>query len=437
MDILYAFAHVGNLVDNTRDVVAPVGELSSFSMTFSQDKLFYTNVDYPSLTLVSFFYQGDEKEHLQLDLAQQILILKATDWVYRQARFGNFDESIAEFQTKFLTEFGGELEIQESGVMVNFGHNQHCPESITIAPLGQLQERNWVIWLSDEAFINQCPTSVIKPVAPIVNLDGFFDTAQNVHPMVVPPDMQRMNDKAEELKGSYPYTALRTWVFDWVDPANEENRIPTHWLTVHYGESGNNIDQAKEAIRDHILENSDRGREEWAKIFPDIFTSTEFIVIPHYDLISRPSRTRQTAFYSPITNHTKSLQDAIAHVRGTGYNPEHIETVLETAPSLYRSLAVSVVGGPENRDGIDRFSERYPDFMNVATTHVDFGYMEEETRAFVLVLNHLLSVAESATPSSSIPREFNRITRDEQVYIATSFEEFLYLVVPKYAYGEE
>lgn len=434
MDILYGFAHLGHLVDNAEDVVGPVGELSSYSMTFARDKLLYNDVEYPNLTLVSFQYQN-EVERLTLTNVQQTLLLSTLDWVYKQARFGNFSESIADFQAKFLTEHGGKIDLIDSGVMVNFGNNRNCPEFVTVSPPGLSNDVQWVVWLSDEAFRNQCPISHIFVIPPIMDLDRFFEDAETVYHLVTPPDMVGMNDSAEMEKGKYPHTALRTWSFDWVDPNNEDNRIPTIWLSGHYGDAGNNLDQAKEAIRDYILKNSKRGREEWAPLFPDIFTSTEFIVIPHYDLIAVPSKTRQSAIYSPTTDYATTLSDALRLVKGVGYTPPHIESVIQTTSSLYRSLAISMVGGPENRDGINKFNARYPDYINVATTHVDFGYMQESTREFVMVLNELLMICEAATPSSTIPRKFNRIVRDDQVYIGINFDDFLWLVVPKYAYG--
>lgn len=434
MDILYGFAHLGHLVDNTPDVVGPVGELSSYSMTFARDKLIYSNAEQPGLSLVNFFYQNDV-EALTLSPSHQGLILEICNWIYQQGRSGNFTESIQEFQNAILDEHSASIEINDSGAMATFGNGRYCPEFITIAPSGHGDNISWTIWFSDNAFRNQCPISTIMPVAPIEDLDDFFGTPVDVRNVATPPDIQKMNDTAETLKGDYPYTALRTWMFDWVSPSDPTDRIPTYWLTLHYGDAGNNLDQAKEALVDHILKNSERDREDWAKIFPDLFTSTEFIVIPHYDLVARESMSRQPAIYSPTVNHNKSLEDALNHVRGVGYTPDHIEEVVEITPTLYRSLAISVVGGPENRNGIDRFSLRYPDYMNIATTHVDFGYMEEATREFVMVLNELIHIAEQATPSSSIPRRFNRITRDEQTYISINFQGFLYLVVPKYDYG--
>jgi hypothetical protein len=94
---------------------------------------------------------------------------------------------------------------------------------------------------------------------------------------------------------------------------------------------------------------------------------------------------------------------------------------------------LAVVGGPENRDGIDQFIERYPDYINVPTTHVDFMQMKEETRQFCLILAEMLMHAEEMTRDSGVPTGFNRLIRDDVVYIAKSFNKFLYLVVTKYS----
>lgn len=433
MDIMYGFAHLGHLVDNTPDVVGPVGELSSYSMTFARDKRIYSNAEQPGLSLVSFLYDNGVQT-LNLSPAHQGLMLEICGWVYQQGRSGSFNENIQSFQSSLINAHSAKVELADSGSMVQFGNGQYCPEFISFSPTGKSTEIKWTIWFSDSAFRNQYPASIIYVVPPVKTLDDFFGSSTDVNALVVPPDIQKMNDTAETLKGDYPYTSLRTWMFNWVNPTNSADRISTFWLTIHYGDAGNNLDQAKEAIVKHILENSTRTREDWAKIFPDLFTSTEFIVIPHYDLISRASMSRQSAMYSPTVSHGKSMLDALEFIRGNGYTQAHIKEVLEVTSTLYRSIAISVVGGPENRDGIKKFSARYPDYMNIPTTHVDFGYMEEETREFVLILNELVYVAEQATASSSLPRKFNRITRDDQVYISINFKGFLYLVVPKYAY---
>lgn len=435
MEFFKGFAHQGHLVDNALHVVNPIGELSSMGSTYARDKALYSNVEHPGLTLVSFEYTADGVP-VVMSLGSQNLIFEVIEWVYSQSRQGLLSADIVEFQGKFITKFGDRVDYKNSGLMLRYQNDKYCPEFIDIAPTGTSALISWKIWFADEAFRNQCDTSEILVIPPVDDLDSFFDTFIAVKDLVQPPDIQGLNDKANLAKGEYPYTSLRTWDFEWIDRGNVANKVMTYWLTVHYGEAGNNLDSVKEAIRNHILSNSVYSREEWAKVFPDIFTSTEFIVIPAYQNVAVPNRSRQNGLYSPTLRPGVANQMALLFSKGTGYTEPHILEHVETTTSLFRSAALTMVGGPENLYGIKYFSDRYPDYANIQTTHVDFGYMSEETREFVMLLAELIKLADVTTPSTSIPRGFNRIVRDDIVYVSATFKRFLYLVVTKHSVME-
>lgn len=430
MEIFKGFAHIGQLVNNSPDEVSPVGEISSESLSFMKDKKLFTSGDYPNLTLLGFTQTVDGVETEFAGTKQQ-LILKAASWTYARANNGTITVDVETFRQTFVAAFGTELDLISSGVHVKYNTNRYCPEFITIAPKNESSTITWKIWFSDQAFLNQYDDFVIIPVTPILDLDSMFDTYETVLALTTPADIQGMNDRANAAKGNYPYTALRTWAFDWVDPSNRDARIPTYWLTLHYGERGNNLDSVKEAIREHILANSDKPREDWAVIFPDIFTSTEVIVIPAFNLIAVPNRARETGVYSPTISLAMAEHLALKLSVGVDYNDEHIKSVIEVTNCIYKSIALVTVGGPENKDGVDKFSLRYPDYISVPTTHVDFGYMAEETRDFVLMIVEMVRLADELTPSMSLPRGFNRIVRDGITFVSANFKGFLWLVASR------
>ncbi len=427
MEIFKGFAHIGQMVNNVPDEVSLIGEISSDSLSFKRDKKLYVSGDYPNITLIGFTQEVDGVETPFITV-NQILAIKASAWTYQQANGGNIDSNMESFQQSFIEHFGLELDLVESGPHVRYSNNLHCPEYIVIAPKNKSTTMNWKIWFSDQAFLNQYDDYIIVPITPVLNMDSLFDTFEVVTGLTVPPDMQGMNDRANDAKGSYPYTALRTWMFNWVDPSNRDAKIPTYWLTLHYGERGNNLDSVKEALRDHILANSDRPREDWAVIYPDIFTSTEIIVIPAFNKVAVPNRARETGVYSPTISTQDAVMLANALCRGVGYNKVHIDSVTEITNCIYRSAALVTVGGPENQNGINTFSKRYPDYISVPTTHVDFGYMAEETRDFTLLLIEMVRLADEMTGSTSLPKGFNRIVRDDVTYVSSSFKGFLWLV---------
>lgn len=435
MELFKGFAHQGYLVDNAMHAVTPIGELSSMGSTYARDKPLYTNTNYPGLTLVSFQYTSDG-EPVVMSLSTQNTLFEMVDWIYAQSRTSEFTSERLDFQNKFIAQFGTTLEYGNSGDMVRYQNDKYCPEFIEVSPFGASALVVYKIWFSDEAFRNQCDTSEILIVPPVEDLDTLFDNYISVRDRIVPPDMQGLLGKANTLKGEYPYTTLRTWEFEWIDRGNAANKLPMYWITIHYGEEGNNLDAVKEAIREYILANSVYSREDWAVVAPELFTSTEFIFIPVFQNIAVSNKTRQTGLYSPTVDVATINQMALLFSKGTGYTEPHILENTEVTTSLFRSAMMVVVGGPENLYDIKKFSQRYPDYANLQTTHVDFGYMKEPTRKFVMMITRLLALADVTTPSSSIPRDFNRITRDGVLYVSGTLDRFLFLVATKHSIME-
>lgn len=431
MNIFKAFAQIGSLVDNTLGVIAPIGEMAPRSRTAAREKTEHSFADFGAETLVGFSYKVNDVPTVVSDEIA-FSCLTAINWIYSQAKLGTFTEEKDSFQQAFITHFGTQFDLIDSGRNIAFG-NYFCPEYILFAPLNQSATINWKIWFSDDSFYNQYDEFVILPVPPVVALDSFFDDYDTVLAMVKAIQQSDIFSRMNTAKGVFPETVMRNDVFAWTDPTDPTKTIDTDWVTVIYGPNGDNLDAVKEAIRDYILDNSTHTRDDWATIFPDLFTSTEFIATPLYMNWAVPQEVRQNGIWSGIAGIQQAMQVCHLTCKGVKYTNAHIDTVLCIVPSQYRSLMLAVVGGPENRNGIDMFNERYPDYINVPTTHVDFLQMKEETRQFCMMLAEMLLHAEEMTKNSGVPAGFNRLIRDDVVYIAKSFNKFLYLVVTKYS----
>lgn len=434
VNILKAFAEIGPLAINTPGVVAPIGELAPISRTFSREKSLNSFQQYVNTKLVTFSYKVDGvPATISAAIAQQVL--NGVYWTHQQAQLGAFNETKDSFQQKFITQFGATFDLIDSGAMIASG-NYWYPEYITFAPKGASTTISWRVWFADASFQNQYDEYEIDVVPPIINIDQFFNDAQTVKGIIDGIDIADIFKRCDDVKALAPETVIRLDKFDWVEKGQngaQDIRLPTPWATVIYGWAGDNLDARKEAIRDYILSHSEHTRDEWAEIFPDLFTSTEMIIIPRYDLFSIPNATRDLGIYSPTVDFVGAMNLAHKLCKGVKYTDAHIDSVISSTTSLYRSLALCVVGGPENRNGIDTFYEKYPDYINVPTTHVDFMRMNEATRKFVLLLTDMLQEAEAMTPNTGVPREYNRLTRDGVVYLATTYDNFLWLVVTKYS----
>lgn len=429
MKLFKGFAQIGPLSNNNQGVVAPIGEISPISLTFTREKSLHTDATYGELLLIGFSYKEDEIVTPVPDATAEAC-LRIMDWVYQRSQSGVLTASKDSFQQLFIQEMGSEFDLIESGTHVEY-NTFYAPEYVIVSPYQESTEINWKIWFSDEAFYNQFDETEIKVIHPIENVDLFIDSFFDVQAVVSAISIADIITRTELEKSVYPFSVMRADTFEWRDPINPDNRFQISWTTLIYGEAGNNADSVKTAIQNAILANSQYDRETWADYFPDLFTSTEFIITPFWHKYSVPDMTRESGVHAGAVGVLDAVEICRATGKGTNYTDTHVSDKLAIAGTQYKSIMLGIVGGPDNLDGIDEFYKKYPDYMNVPTTHLDFYRMSAKTREFYMILAGMLEKAESLTSSAGIPRGYNRLIRDGVVYLALTHERFLYLVVSK------
>jgi len=118
--------------------------------------------------------------------------------------------------------------------------------------------------------------------------------------------------------------------------------------------------------------------------------------------------------------------------RGPAYTTAWVNAQYELASHTYKSVAFGVVGNPQNRGGIVRFSKQFPDYMLVTNNTADFDRLDPETTGeWLLVFANLLKVAETMDRYTSVPLGVSRMIRDGVVYASAVFQRVNYLVVTK------
>lgn len=431
---LKAFAHIGALVDNNRGVVAPIGELSPIAMTYSREKEYYNTASVPGQVLVVFSSKRDGKVETTNGVLATAL-LGVSKWIYDQAQAGSFTGNAESFRTKFIVQYGTTYSLNGVGTMIKAGNNVNVPGYIEIRDVKD-ETLRYRLWFASEIFEQQYDEYEIKVVPPVDDLEVFFQGSTTVKEALADRTPDISMERLESAKGGYPETKLRSELFQWWDPNKLTNRIDTYWTVLIQGVAGNNIDAIKEAIKNYILANSKRTKEEWAKIFPEIFTATEFIIVPMWGFYSVTNRVLEKGLYSSITKFTEGLKNLKRLVRGEGYTEEWIEAHAEMFNTTHMGLNCTVIGGPKNRDNIFELYQRYPDYFSVRSTEDDFMRMAPETRRFVLNLEQMLLVAENMTPDSSIPVAYSRMTREDVLYLVATVDKFQFLIASKFSYED-
>lgn len=450
------FISFGATTNNTADQIAPLGELSVRSETYAKDRLLFGGSagSVPDTSVVvSVFNSRSVTTGLPVSIPVPYsdTLLEISQWCYRQALLGVFTAETEVFLQQLLAEFTGAIADVEIGPMIQQGQ-MFLPEYVifylnqahftgynwgTQANEDQYSQPRFKFWFSDAAFSDQYDEYVFEFVGPIPNLNDFFLPAAQVRTRVDLRTVTEHFSLAQLKAGEDPYTIVKSISFNYHDPLDTNSIYPTNWTILIYGAAGDNIDAIKSLLAEWILDNSTHTREEWVVIFPDIFTSTEFIITPMWTQYSVPNRVLDPGVYSPTVNIARGVQVARTTCTGTSYTNAHIDVNLAVVSCLYKSIALLILGGPENSDNVFRFEEKWRDYMAVTTSSPDFNRMQPLTQEWVNMLYAMLRIAEDMTEFSDIPPGYTRLKRtngagQQILYLVNSIQNVQYLVVSKF-----
>lgn len=432
MYTLKGFMVYGPLADNTVSVIAPLGELSTQSSTYSKEKGQYTNSLYNDSKFVSFRSRQETdgvEQLIPVPVAHQEMVLNIGQWIYDSSMNGDITGTQDRCLDLMTTRFAPAIYDITLGEMINDGF-RWMPAWVMYSVTGESVNRVR-FWCSDSAFRSQYDEYEMEFVPPLEPMDSFFNDPTLVKNTILSRSLSETFDKVEIVKNKNPYTYLINQEFEYIALLDRTNRFFTNWTVLIWGPAGNNPDIIKEELSKYILGLSTHLIDEWRLLFPDIFTSTEFIITPMWDQFAIPNRQIITGIYSPTTNLIRALGMAYATARGEGYNRDHLNNNLALSTTIYKSLSFLAIGGPYNTNEVYRFDEQWVDYLVVPSNTPDYNRMSIATQEWTTLFTKMLIVAETATLYSDIPTGMSRIIRDGIMYIAASYNRILYLIVSR------
>lgn len=451
---LKAFYSFSQLVDNTVDTVALVGELSAHSRTFAKDRAIYgsstgelNTAPTVELTVFSSKRVADQVA-VPVPAPYVDKLLSIGRWCFVNATLGNFGTDSKLFYNALIAAYPGLITQATIGPMRAGAGVVKLPEYIdlymdpNVASSTWGDERNYLnlshirIWLSDAAFQSQYDEYDIEIVAPLDDIDQFFQTPAQVSLAMNNISLSTIIQRVNNAAGTNPYTVLREMAFKYKAPSDDTFVVEVPFFFVIYGRAGDGADRLRLALQDWILSHSSHSRDEWITIFPDIFLVTEFVIVPMWSSYAIPNQTLQMGVHSPSVTLSRAVELAHGLVTGYQYSESHINSALNIVSTLYESLQLLIVGGPNNSNGLIRFNQIWKDYITTPTSSTDFNRMSPTTQRFVLLLEEMLKVAETATGLTNIPADYSRITRtnnndDEVDYVSINFQGIQYLVATK------
>lgn len=452
---LKGFVIIGSFADNGRHQTAPLGELSLLSATYATDRAVYATTAGSSgspvpMALSVFSSKTVSERYYDVPTEYSDFLLRVIRWSQEQASAGAFGPTTESFRQRFMAEFDGYvLDAQVAEMVTHNGLWLPSNVSFYLLPaalgsawtpeeLADLERSRIKLWFADSAFRTQYDEFELEFVAPVATsrLDDFFQRAELVADMVAERTIPQMQTEIHLAKEGNPETKITAMTFQYHDPNDRTYRRDTNWNFIIWGAAGDNVDSLKAGLAEWILANSTHTRQEWAVIFPDIFTSTEFVITPGWSFFAIPNKTQLAGMHSPVVNAVAGMQMARRTSIGTAYTQAHIDKVLAITGIPYKSMSLLIVGGPENREGVNRFEEQFPDYLNVPTSSTDFSRMSKPTRDWIVLINRMLVVAEELTDFSDLPQDMTRVKRTNDAgevfqYVVANHLNVQYLVASR------
>lgn len=427
---LHGFVVINDLIDNDPGETSTLGELSSYSATYSIEKGYYTLDSVPRVRLVSFrSKQNDEDTTVPPYVVEKCIQLAS--WLSQKATDGTFindkDTVFQAINANFRTMLG-KIKI---GKLVQSNNSVFLPEWIEFTILNAAETDNKIkLWFADKSFKQQYPYYDIKVIPAFKDLDAYFGGREQVRALSVSiPDIHNERNKTMNVSQSGE-TLILTHTYEWTDPVDPSIKIPFPWTVLVYGAIGENLDIIKDATVKHVLANSKFDRRRWEQIFPDLFVPTEYIFSPFWDKYSLPNRQLIAGEHSPIVDYTT----IVPHAKATfvGYDQTFLTKNMSISSNLYRSISFIVCGHAQNRLGPTKFEQKWPEYCLIRSVSEDFNRVSYTTQQFLHKLHELFHLADEYVLDQELPQHISKVERDGVIYLAMAMERIQYLCVAKY-----
>jgi len=434
MQIIKGFGTITQYVNNTPGQTAILGELSQWSRTYSKEKGEYLD---PSVAGYGFtsFRAVEESTNVAVVISQdqvkQILGIIRECYSYASTHIRPYDAQ--DFKNTILNVYFQKIQNLEFGDFVDNG-TLALPDWISWENIDQAtpaEMNNKVkVWLADQSFRIQYDEYAIDVVTPLNNLDHFFNAFGNVVQELQQTSTSQFMDKIQAAKlETNPETVVRLQTYAFHNHLNQSQTYPTNWGVLIYGQAGDNIDAIKDAIVEYVLSHSSHSQAEWEVILPDLFKRTQFTIFPRWDKLAVPNQTWQSSLYKSMMDPVECV--AFAKNAIDYYTDQFIEQNTLVWPYDYKTLMMVSVNGDTNVTEAARLDQVFPDYLPVPSTSQDFNRMTIHTREWVLFVQQLLLVAETATPYSAIPQNMRKQNRGGVLFISGMYDNINFLVAAR------
>lgn len=421
--IIKGFISISDNIANEPNKISKLGEIPTYCLTYSKEVGLYNREEYPNVKLYTLYSKDENGNDQELNSYIQREILAVYSRVDRYCKSNVKPIKKEELLLYLNNELKHEITGVGLGKMVDEGELT-LPSWISWASYNYNYKCK--IWFSSDVLLYDYDEYSITVIPPIEDLDKFFEGSSVVESELKKRTVTNMLELAQEAKDLHPETVTKMLTFDYHNKTSNVT-LSTNWIVLIYGPAGDTLEAIKDAINDYCIENSSHDRGEWLDIFKELFSRTEFVLLPRYDLYSIPNLYVEEGMYKSMLDPLECISYCRSKI--DFYEYDHIGQAIRIFPYDYKGIMICSVAGDTNIEGYQKLDEIYKDYLPVSSTSTDFMRMVEETREFCLVLETMLKICEDLDENTDIPKGYRRVKRNGKIYLTCTIGKVYYLML--------
>lgn len=248
--------------------------------------------------------------------------------------------------------------------------------------------KNFKLWLSNIDFEASYPISNIMSVIPPCDPDMLITLDYDNVPEAIVDSSNYVNEQLSDNVGDTDNTGLLTFHVRYINSSfGAYYNMP---FTILYKGAEPSSIQIKIAIRDYLISVND-DEEIWQNLFPSLYTSSMFYIIPMWSNITILANRE---LYPSIINYPIILTKTKETL--TALSSNFIENHIELINSSVTELLMAVVPNSSNDNNTTLLNE-HPTYQAIDAQSLTFEYQETHTREFNVKLSNCLAILDGGT----------------------------------------
>ena len=435
MATIRGFISMLGFADNRPNYVAQFGEFSTVVSTYSRDIQFFSKDTLPGVTF-SALYSVDNSSPWQITSTVGEQILTVGKWVYDQynANLIPRNTSKAAFIAALTDQFPSLSNFVVGTLLAGPTSTKNMPDYVRF-DIGQVHSVQ--VWFADSAIKAQYDFFEIQVIPPVSDINQLNNASSVVQTAIVNRKYADIRRLAEAIIGEDPPTFDTTYDLTWKDPTGSGATLELSWSIIGYGPLSADEEYIKDAIKLYLTNVAPN--VDWSKIFPSLYASNEFVIVPLWLNTSPATENVDGGSYSPIMKWN-DLKTAITPRVPVGYAAQtnlntHLNNYLEVLSSVWRSMPLLAVGSPSNLATTRQLSKIIPDYLTVPTTNADWGRISPNTASFIEKLNFGLEEARRFSPTSVAPSGYFKRISGGRIYLSFNHGDYKIMILTRFSYS--